>query len=156
MVCCICLDCPRPTISSAAHDGIYAITDGELTLKQTATPLVSGIAAYLRGLPSKWKTDLEDPRLLKSLIKLLQRQIPAFPVQPAVPNFKAKVPTVWNGQVFEYNCLCRRHQEARRRQGRFESCRRGCGSGYRLPARPALAHLYRWLWKALHGFLLRT
>jgi len=67
--------------------------------------MVAGLAAYLRALPSKWKTDLEDPKLLKALIKLLQRQIPAFPNQPAVANAKPKVPMVWNGQVFDKSCL---------------------------------------------------
>lgn len=67
--------------------------------------MVAGLAAYLRALPSKWKTDLEDPRLLKALIKVLQRQIPPFPNQPAAANAKRKVPTVWNGQVFDKSCL---------------------------------------------------
>jgi hypothetical protein len=67
--------------------------------------MVAGVAAYLRALPSRWTTDLQDPRLLKALIKLLQRQIPNFPDRPAIPNAKFKVPTVWNGQVFDHSCL---------------------------------------------------
>ncbi|KAK1832080.1 pectate lyase superfamily protein-domain-containing protein [Podospora conica] len=82
-------------------DGIQENEDGA----SFAAPLVAGLAAYLRALPSKWKKDLEDPRLLKALIKLLQRQLSDFPGQPAKANVKFKVPTVWNGQVFGLNCL---------------------------------------------------
>lgn len=46
-------------------------TEQLLTQISTAAPMVAGLAAYLRALPSKWKTDLEDPKLLKALIKLL-------------------------------------------------------------------------------------
>ncbi len=68
--------------------------------------MVAGLAAYLRGLPSRWAADLQDPRQLKALIKLLQRKIPDFAPQPVyMVNSKAKVPTVWNGQVFEFSCL---------------------------------------------------
>jgi hypothetical protein len=76
-----------------------------------ATPLVAGIAAYLRSLDSKWKVDLQDPRLLKALIKRLERRLQVdpyeFPSPMPLPPGRGdiKVKTAWNGQVYDKSCL---------------------------------------------------
>jgi len=74
--------------------------------------LVAGTAAYLRGLESPWKEQLKNPKNLKALIKLLQRQVqtgdsPMVPEFARVPANKKqdKVPTLWNGQNRDRNCL---------------------------------------------------
>jgi hypothetical protein len=80
-----------------------------------AAPLVAGMAAYLRSLPSRWKNDLRDPRLLKALIKVLQRKLMIsgnMPPAAAIPagKYDNQVPTAWNGQVFEESCLLDTHE----------------------------------------------
>jgi len=78
-----------------------------------AAPLISGLAALLRSMPTRWKTDLEKPRNVKALIQHLSRHIQAerhpaliYAKNQRLENAKDKAPFIWNGQVDELrNCL---------------------------------------------------
>ena len=93
---------------SPGHAKQLDIADSVLSL---AAPLVAGIAAYLRSLDSRWKVDLQDPRLLKALIKRLERRLQVdpyeFPSPMPLPPGRGdiKVKTAWNGQVYDKSCL---------------------------------------------------
>jgi hypothetical protein len=71
---------------------------------------VAGLAAYLRGLPSKWQDQLKKPRLVKKLISHLERQLNID--NPDLASYynskKPKLPwtpSVWNGVLGLRNCL---------------------------------------------------
>lgn len=70
---------------------------------------MSDIATYFKGLPSRWADDLKNPRNVKALIQLFQRPLHFDEVNAqgafSPTSTKRKVPTVWNGMVFDKNCL---------------------------------------------------
>lgn len=65
---------------------------------------MAALAAYLRGLNSPWKTQLEDPANVKKLIRILHRRFAVlhykFYVTPA-----DRKPVIWNGEVGDKSCV---------------------------------------------------
>ncbi|KAK1963446.1 pectin lyase-like protein, partial [Colletotrichum sublineola] len=71
-----------------------------------AAPQVAGLAAYLRSLPTKWQTQLEEPRNVKKMIRLLHRRFAVKNPQYGWPLDRSRLkPIIWNGQVGDKNCL---------------------------------------------------
>jgi hypothetical protein len=63
---------------------------------------------YLRALPSKWKTQLENPKLVKKLIHYLMRSLdiddPDTKYSKENPE-RERVAFIWNGMIGSMNCL---------------------------------------------------
>ncbi|KAK0673186.1 pectate lyase superfamily protein-domain-containing protein [Cercophora samala] len=103
-------------VTYAPGEDTYIAVPGKKIAKKPggssmAAPLVAAMAANLRSLPSKWKEDLKNPRILKALIKQLSRPLPMGKkndAKPKIPDAKIDtlVKTAWNGQVFDIgHCL---------------------------------------------------
>ncbi|EGX95260.1 exo-beta-1,3-glucanase [Cordyceps militaris CM01] len=98
------------------QEGTIDISRGTGT--SLAAPLISGLAAYLRALDSKWKVELRDPRNLLKLIRYLSRKLHVTreedeygghgspPGNDDNREDEAIQPhIIWNGQVKNENCL---------------------------------------------------
>lgn len=76
-----------------------------------AAPKVAGLIAYLRGLDSPWKADLEVPANVKKMVRALSRPLDIRDgpwrhlLQGLTDQQKPVVPFIWNGQVLWESCL---------------------------------------------------
>lgn len=68
-----------------------------------AAPLVAGLAAYMRSLPSKWQDQLEEPENVKKMITLFHRRFAIDRKLNVEP--RDRKPIIWNGQVGGKSCL---------------------------------------------------
>lgn len=66
-----------------------------------ATPMVAALIAYWRDLPSRWKSQLELPANAKKLVTVMHRP---FSVPGREMDYLSRR-IIWNGQVFNKNCL---------------------------------------------------
>ncbi|KDN67309.1 putative 1,3-beta glucanase [Colletotrichum sublineola] len=96
------------TTFAPAHNAWIATGDANYFRKTRGTsfaaPQVAALAAYLRSLPSPWKTQLQEPRHVKKMIRLLHRRF-TLRYPSSVPNPSLRKPIIWNGQVGDKNCL---------------------------------------------------
>ncbi|KAK2598031.1 hypothetical protein QQS21_005868 [Conoideocrella luteorostrata] len=69
-----------------------------------SAPQVAGLVAYLRSLPSKWQTSLQDPANVKKMVQILHRRV--YPRDTTVEPLNTPwMKMIWNGQIGKYSCL---------------------------------------------------
>lgn len=82
----------------------------DLTFYITASPMIAGLVAYFRGLPSeKWSSALRDPsnvaQLVRNLVRPLTINDPDTQSTDGAPDS-----LVWNGQIEGESCLVKNIQ----------------------------------------------
>lgn len=71
------------------------------SLACAAVPMVAGLVAYLRSLPSSWDDQLHQPANVKKLIRAISRKI-VLQSGAALPRGKE---VIWNGQDGSRSCF---------------------------------------------------
>ncbi|KAH7034944.1 uncharacterized protein B0I36DRAFT_360400 [Microdochium trichocladiopsis] len=70
-----------------------------------ATPQVAALAAYLRGLPSRFSDELKEPAMVKRLTQILHRRVPVNEIRGKLYDRDKVHPVIWNGHYGKSNCL---------------------------------------------------
>ncbi|KAF4462820.1 killer toxin subunits alpha beta [Fusarium albosuccineum] len=96
-------------IYAPGHNVLIPDGSGKATTKKRASPLVAGLVAHLRSLPSKsYQDQLREPATVKRLIKGLSRSIATWDEDVEVidePDDLLSMQVIWNGHSGDESCL---------------------------------------------------